>query len=137
MDYKRIRQSGQAALEYMLLLTVVAVVIFIALKPSPSSPTVLNKAQNATEGYYNTVAEAIMGRNPRPINGGLCPPKPNGEQECACPQPAFGGTPCVPPSGIIYCGDGICNGSETAQPGLPNSCFEDCGYLPGCGNCGY
>ena len=98
MDNKKNRQSGQAALEYMLLLTVVAVVIFIALKPSPSSPTVLNKAQEATEGYFNTVTEVIMGRDPNPIDGGWCPAKPNGERECACPQPAFGGAPCSTPS---------------------------------------
>lgn len=136
MDNKKNRQSGQAALEYMLLLTVVAVVIFIALKPSPSSPTVLNKAQEATEGYFNTVTEVIMGRDPNPIDGGWCPAKPNGERECACPQPAFGGAPCSTTSAGDYCGDGICNGSETGQPGNPNTCLLDCDFLPDCGRCG-
>lgn len=136
MDLKRSQKTGQAALEYMLILTVVAVVVFLAIKPS-GSPSTLNKAQTAAEGYYNTVTEAIMGKNPQPINGGLCPPKPNGQRECACPQPAFGGAPCTAPDPtIIYCGDGICNGSETGQPGSPFTCHEDCGYIPDCTQCG-
>lgn len=136
MDLRRSQRTGQAALEYMLILTVVAVVIFLAIKPS-GSPSTLNKAQTAAETYYNTVTEAIMGRNPQPVDGGWCPAKPNGERECSCPQPAFGGAPCqAPDPTIIYCGDGICNGSETGQPGSPFTCHEDCGYIPDCSQCG-
>ncbi len=143
MNYKN-RNSGQAALEYMLLLTVAAIVVFLSLKPSTSgTPSVLNRAQEKSEVYYNTVTEAIMGRDPQPINGGWCAPKPSGQRECACPQPAFGGAPCVAPSGsIAYCGDGICNNGETGEPGHPSgpsdtsfTCFADCDFLSNCSLC--
>lgn len=136
MDLRKPQKSGQAALEYMLILTVVAVVIFLAIRPA-GSPSVLNRAQTRSEEYYNTVAQAIMGKNPQPVNGGWCSPKPNGVRECACPQPSFGGAPCIASDPtVIYCGDGICNGGETGEPGHPNTCFADCDYLPDCGNCG-
>lgn len=144
MGYKKFQQRGQAALEYMLLLTVVAIVVLIAIKPSSTSRSVLNRAQEDTEGYYNTITEVIMGKNPRPIDGGLCPPKPSGYQECACPQPAFGGAPCTPTSGgppLTYCGDAVCNGNETGEPGHPIdvsdpliTCFNDCDAMD-CSSC--
>lgn len=146
MNNQKFRQRGQAALEYMLLLTVVAVVVLVALKPT-ASRSLLNRAQTDTEGYYNTVTEVIMGRNPKPINGGWCAPKPNGERECACPQPAFGGAFCSGSgSGPIapvpaYCGDGTCNGNETGEAGHPTSpgdpkqtCLNDCDFVD-CSGC--
>jgi cysteine-rich repeat protein len=137
------RRKAQAALEYILLLTVAAVVVFIGLKPA-GSPSLLNRAQKATEGYYNTVTGVIMGDNPQPIDGGLCAPKPDGQRECACPAPAFGGKPCYPPAaGIAYCGDGICSaGSETGAAGHPlgpgdplTTCFDDCDFQKDCDKC--
>ncbi len=145
---KLTRQTGQAALEYLILLTVAAVVVFIAVKPSATN-SLLNRSQTSTEGYYNIVTEVIMGKNPDPIDGGWCrPAKPNGECECACPAPAFGGRYCVTdgecrsaaPGSIQYCGDGICtHGLETGQPGNPGgllTCFEDCAYQNDCSACG-
>ncbi|GEM_PF-6135316 len=149
IDLKNPRQKAQAALEYMLLLTVVAVVVFIALRPSGTSPSVLNRAQEASEGYYNAVTEVIMGKNPQPINGGWCRAKPNGECECACPAPAFGGAYCVSGGGCTaaavtgprgFCGDQFCDGTtETGQAGNPGgkiTCWEDCAYVPDCTQCG-
>jgi hypothetical protein len=145
---KLTRHKGQAALEYLILLTVAAVVVFIAVKPSGNN-SLLNRSQKSTEGYYNTVTEVIMGKNPDPIDGGWCrPAKPNGECECACPAPAFGGRYCVTdgecrssaPGTMQFCGDGICtHGLETGQPGNPGgllTCFEDCAYQTDCSTCG-
>lgn len=142
---KNPRRKAQAAMEYILLLTVVAVVVFVALKPSSTSKSMVNRAQGVSEGYYNSVTRVIMGDsyiagslvkgNPNPIDGGLCPPKPSGYQECACPAPAFGGKPCFPPSTIMYCGDGRCNNGETCEPDKPKVCYEDCGYCPNCATC--
>jgi hypothetical protein len=146
------RHKAQAALEYLILLTVVAVVIFVAIKPSTTSnPSLLNKAQHSSELYYNQVTEVIMGKNPNPINGGWCAPKPNGECECACPAPAFGGLYCVSNgtctaaagAAIRYCGDGYCDpGVETGEAGHPRNagdrlttCFEDCAFVTGCERC--
>ncbi len=80
--------SGQTALEYMILFAIVAVVVFAGFK------TLLPQVQNSSEGYYNSVANVIMGENPNPINGGWCPPSPSGQRACLCPAPAFGGAPC-------------------------------------------
>ncbi|MBL8012663.1 MAG: hypothetical protein JNN05_02335 [Candidatus Omnitrophica bacterium] len=146
MINQKYQQRGQAALEYMLLLTVVAVVILLALKPTVSR-SLLNRAQTDTEGYYNTVTEVIMGKNPLPIDGGWCAPKPNGVRECACPQPAFGGAFCTGSGSgsstpiAAYCGDGTCNGNETGEAGHPSgpgdtqqTCLNDCDFVD-CGGC--
>lgn len=149
MRYQKFQQRGQAALEYMLLLTVVAVVVLLALKPTGTN-SILNRAKTDTEGHYNTVTEVIMGKNPLPIHGGWCAPKPNGVRECACPQPAFGGSFCTgsgtgPVTAPVpaYCGDDICNGNETGEAGHPNplvpgdtqqTCLNDCDFVD-CGGC--
>ena len=155
MNFKNRRQKAQSALEYMLLVTVVAVVIFVAIKPSKTGQSVLNRAQEASTEYYNSVTQVIMGKNPNPINGGWCAPKPGGYCECACPAPAFGGAYCVDgadPAGVCkaavggspaYCGDRKCDhGSETGEPGHPldpadplTTCFVDCAYAPNCDLC--
>lgn len=115
---------AQSAVEYLLLLAVVAAVVMISFR------ILLPKTQNTTDGYFNTVSRAIVGgganitrgdgtqgfeNDPAPINGGWCglDGEPlNGRLEtcddldlpcgtavyyrkCACPEPAFGGTQCI------------------------------------------
>ncbi len=88
---------GQTALEYLLLLAVVAAVVFAGFK------TFVPQTRQATEGYYNQVSRVLQGETPQPVNGGWCPahcpdPKACGpaaiSKVCGCPAPAFGGAYC-------------------------------------------
>ncbi len=91
------RSRGQTALEYLLLLAVVAAVVFAGFK------TFVPQTRQATEGYYNQVSRVLQGETPQPVNGGWCPaycpdPKACGpaaiSKVCGCPAPAFGGAYC-------------------------------------------
>ncbi|MBF0512317.1 MAG: class III signal peptide-containing protein [Candidatus Omnitrophica bacterium] len=91
---------GQVALEYLLLLAVVAVVVIAAFGPG----ALVDKVHDSAQSYYNTVARVIMDsdnsglNNPNPIQGHWCPvtcPTQGGYSviysACECPAPAFGG----------------------------------------------
>ena len=55
------RKNGQTAVEYMLLLGAVTAVILVSFQ------TILPQAQTATEGFYNTTVNLILG-DPPPVN---------------------------------------------------------------------
>jgi len=101
------RYRGQTSLEYLLLLSVVAVVVIASFSPG----SLIDQVHNSAQGYYNTVTSAIMGANPKPINGGWCPVTcPSGGsghttviyRSCECPAPAFGGQFCTG-NGSVSC----------------------------------
>ena len=127
-------KRGQTALEYLLLLAVVAVVVIASF----SRGSLIDQVHNAAGGYYNTITNVIMGENPNPIDGGWCPvtcPPPNSYGfnimygTCECPAPAFGGAYC--PGGNVSCGAGqTCKGQEVTcgQPGAGG--INPCGPCP-------
>ena len=95
------KDSGQTALEYMILFAIVAAVVVAGFK------TLLPQVRNSSEGYYNSVTRVIMGDKPDPINGAWCndwspcvpsvagaPGATDSYRTCQCPAPAFGGQPC-------------------------------------------
>lgn len=88
---------GQTSIEYLLLLAVVAVIVIASFRQG----SLITQVHDSAAGYYNSVTQVIMGKNPSPINGGWCPvtcPSGTGPAtlfgSCECPAPAFGGTPC-------------------------------------------
>ncbi|MFH1360689.1 MAG: hypothetical protein ABIJ41_06590 [Candidatus Omnitrophota bacterium] len=54
------KEFAQTAIEYMILLTVVATITFLAL----SKGGVLERSRDASEGYFNAISERIMGDPP-------------------------------------------------------------------------
>lgn len=58
---KMFDSAGQTAIEYMLLLTICALIVFAAFKTffGPGG-----NVRNATEGYFNKVSNSIMGSAP-------------------------------------------------------------------------
>jgi Flp pilus assembly pilin Flp len=152
------RPHGQTALEYLLLVTVVAIIVIGGFR------FVYPHIHDSSEGYYNKVTTVIMGGhyndsstfvpdNPKPISGGWCPVQcaPPGScgspvlyRRCECPSPAFGGTYCpgsaqVNCSGVKTCvacapakdndGNIICD-----APTPPASCGQATHGLDTCGN---
>jgi len=121
------RARGQTSLEYLLLLTVVAVIVIASF----SKGALLDQIQATSRNYFNSVSEVIAGKNPVPINGGWCPvtcPAAGSYgfnvmyRSCECPAPAFGGQPC---SGNGQCGpDQSCNGAQVT-----------CSDVNACGPC--
>jgi len=115
---------GQTALEYLLLLAVVAVIVIASFSPG----SLIQQVHDAAQGYYNTVTSVIMGANPNPINGGWCPVTcPSGAGPsviygaCECPVPAFGGSFC--PSGNVSCSAGkTCKGGQQVNCQGVSSC---------------
>ncbi|MBF0490454.1 MAG: hypothetical protein HQL15_07525 [Candidatus Omnitrophica bacterium] len=91
-------REGQSALEYLLILTVVAIIALAAFnKLIPE----VRKSQASSTGFFKSVTRSIIGgegNNPMPIDGKWCDsdattayaPHPT----CECPAPAFGGKPC-------------------------------------------
>ncbi len=116
---------GQTSLEYLLLLSVVAVVVIGSFGPG----SLISQIGTAAGGYYNTVSNVIMGANPQPINGGWCPVTcPSGSiapsviyRSCECPAPAFGGQYCTGSS--IACGAA---GPSSSSGTSPSGCTPDC-----------
>ena len=53
------RKKAQSAVEYLLLLAVVAVIVFVGFKT-----TILPQTQQVSSGYFNKVANGIMGEPP-------------------------------------------------------------------------
>lgn len=136
---------GQTSLEYILLLSVVAVVVVVGL--SNKSGSLLDQIQNSSKDYYSTVTRVIMdsdgsagGRDldtPKPIAGGWCPVTcpPTGNfgfnviyGTCECPPPTFAGAYCsnACPSGetcqgsppVVQCPPGgVCKGFEISCTG--------------------
>lgn len=148
-------QRGQTALEYLLLLAIVAIVVVSAF----GRGSLIDQIQNTAGGYYNTVTQVIMGKNPKAINGGWCSVScpPSGAtgpttlySSCECPPPAFGGAYCsgtgqVTCQGVINCGPcptgQTCNSKGTCS--CPNglTCNDQSGSPTGsipdstCSNC--
>ncbi len=108
--------QGQTAIEYLLLLAVVAVVVISSFK----SGSLIDQVHNSAKDYYKTVTKAIMNSddNPQAIQGDWCPvtcPTAGGSPNvlygaCECPPPAFGGT-CPNIGTAVSCGAGqTCKG---------------------------
>lgn len=131
----KMNMRGQSAVEYLLLLGIVAAVVMISF----TQGGLLGRTQQTTNVYFNSVSRVIHGENPAPINGGWCdlsgqklrpemsngtPQNPNPKQErcpaslpcgakvlyrkCACPEPAFGGSHCMetqPQDAAVLCPD--------------------------------
>ncbi|MBF0330371.1 MAG: hypothetical protein HQL17_00405 [Candidatus Omnitrophica bacterium] len=157
---KPLFSKAQTMIEYVLVMVVVAAVVFGAFTAGNNG--MLHKTQNAATQYFDTGAAAIMGGyyeggqyvelDPKPINGAWCLPCPviGGVQvcDCACPRPAFGGTPCTavvpPPPPCVPdcsagCGDNGCGGScgICPPPPPPPACVPDCvGKSCGANGCG-
>lgn len=95
VPFKQDHCSGQTALEYLLLLTVVAVVVIAGFR----SGSLIDQIHDSAGGFYNSVTRVIMGENPSAVTGHWCPvqctPAFSGQviyAKCECPMPAFGGS---------------------------------------------
>jgi len=117
---------GQTALEYLLLLAVVAIAVVAGFNHGG----LVDQIQGTAGGYYNTVTEVIMGKNPVAKRGGWCPATcpPSGTTgtatlyaTCECPPPTFGGQFCQP---------GTVNGVKISSTGQ-----ETCTGVTPCGPC--
>lgn len=89
-------KKGQTALEYLLLLGLVAFVVFTAF----SGGGFMNQVKDSSTNYFTTMGRVIQGEDPKTgINGGWCEWSlcSGGIQfrTCECPAPAFGGAQCV------------------------------------------
>ena len=138
--------QGQASMEYILLLAVVAVLVIASFRQGG----LIDQIENSSQGYYNTVTKVILDDdnatqvngvwtdkdNPTPINGGWCPvtcPDPGTVGPtimygaCECPAPAFGGLNC--PSVSVACtgsaisswsnnAGGVCKGQQISCQGV-------------------
>lgn len=127
----KISSRGQTAMEYLLILTVVAILTLISF--NTLIPAIRDSQDNVKNprGFFTKVDRVILGEHPNPINGGWCPvecPAPGscGDQYryrvCECPAPAFGGKFCqadalgldqVTCPGVTACG----------SAGAPASCL--------------
>jgi hypothetical protein len=104
-------KSGQSAVEYFLILTVVAIVVFVGFNNLlPAIQSSQDPIKNPS-GFFTKVDKVILGAKPQPINGGWCVPEcpPSGScgdqtryKTCECPAPAFGGTYCSG-SDVVTC----------------------------------
>ena len=54
----KINIDSQTAIEYLLLFTIVAIIVFVGFKNT------LPKTQEVSTGYYNKVSNLIMGEAP-------------------------------------------------------------------------
>jgi Flp pilus assembly pilin Flp len=83
---------GQTAIEYLLLLGVVAFIMFMAF----AKGGFMTQVQDTSKEHFDTIANVILGDNPKPIQGGWCEWSAcsGGKQyrTCECPAPAFGGS---------------------------------------------
>lgn len=122
LKYRSLR--GQTALEYLLLLAVTAIVVVAAFNHGG----LIDQIQGTAGGYYNTVTEVIMGKNPKAIAGGWCavncpPPGTSGPStlyaSCECPPPQFGGAYCAATSQISANGEVTCQGVVSCGPCAP------------------
>jgi Flp pilus assembly pilin Flp len=84
-------RRAQTSVEYLLLLTVVAVVVIASFSPG----SLIDQVRISAASYYTSITKIIQGNAvPAPIAGGLCPAGPGETPACECPVPAFGGAPC-------------------------------------------
>jgi hypothetical protein len=89
-------KRAQTALEYLLLLGIVAFIVLAAF----SKGGMLTKVHDTAQDQFAGVTNVIMGANPQAIPGGWCEWTPcsqgvtNQFRSCECPAPAFGGAAC-------------------------------------------
>ncbi len=94
----KMNTTAQTAIEYLLLSSVVATLVFMAF----ARGGFMSQVHNTANEYYEDAARVIMGDNPKPINGGWCewtpcsPGVATSYRTCECPSPAFGGSECGP-----------------------------------------
>ena len=74
-------QKAQVAIEYILLLAIVAIIVIIGLQKY------LLRAHQASEVYFNRVGTGILGK-PNPCGDGVCNWEFEGVENCCvdCPQ---------------------------------------------------
>ena len=110
-------KKAQTAIEYLLLLAVTAIIVFISFK------TLLPKSGEISQAYFNKTAAGIMGDAP----GGGC--VPNGS--CSAPNPACGTTT----TGVDNCGNPCsktgppcpsCAGVNCSSRSAANCCADTC-----------
>ncbi len=121
---------GQTALEYLLLLALVAGVALLSFRtfiPDLQKSLVGTNDSNEKDSFYGKVTRSIIGgegNEPVPVNGGWCDmPCPSASvcgpaviyQRCECPTPAFGGAAC-PEGG----GTKICPRPSNCPDGIPD-----------------
>lgn len=131
---------GQTALEYLLLMAVVAVVVIASFKPG----SLISQVHDASQGYYNTVTRVIMGvgsdAKPAKINGGWCSVTcpagginnfQNIYSVCGCPQPAFGGDYCPGVGTTVTCPAGGTSGTSACPLGAEIICTGSINFAVG------
>jgi len=151
MPFAQSALRGQTSLEYLLLLTVVAVIVMASFRTG----SLVDQVQKAAGGYYNTVSSVIMDSDgyrivsgvqvdkdtPAPINGGWCPITcpPAGSygfnimyRSCECPAPAFGGLSCSDPMNPnrSSCGSASVQSCNAATGQVTCNGVNSCGTCP-------
>lgn len=118
---------AQTAVEYLLILAVVAAVVLAAFK------FLLPQVRTSSEGYYNNVTDVVLGNGKvEKIDGGWCPVEcppagtgnPMRYRICECPAPAFGGLYCTDPNNsVTHGGSEVVNCLNVKMP--TSSCTPD------------
>jgi len=142
--FQKKNKPAQTTIEYLLLLTLVAVIVIISFR------TLLPRVRGSSLSFFDRAAASIMGQTPAvpAVDGHWCPWTPCSKpcddgtgpgtqtRVCECPRPAGGGAPCFGPSSQ-NCNTQVCctptkTGCNTGECGL----FSDgCGGTINCGVC--
>lgn len=91
---------GQQGIEYLLIVTVVAIIAIAAFGPNGllrnvrASQSPDEGLDARTDGFFASVTRVIQGEKPKPIDGGWCRDAAGAPLTCECPSPAFGGHDC-------------------------------------------
>ncbi len=156
---KRISRKAQTAIEYMLLLTICALLVFASFRVffEPEG-----RVRNGLDLYFNKVSESVMGPAPELTivtpticdQDGVC--EPPGEDSTNCIDcvdysicDSYGIDECTQSAAcqwVVGCGmnQGFCDGGCSDSGCYPRLCTcEDLGFASdlgsnfACGQCGY
>ena len=131
------QKNAQTAIEYLILLSLVAVIVMVSF--SHLLPRATNQTNGTVFSLFSRARSSIMGEKVQSINGNWClwGPCINGEIKrlCDCPAPLGSGRVCPGSSNMtMNCDEGSFNGDSGDSGGEGDSGDGDGG--PGGGTSG-